>query len=171
MVWTKSASPLSVAIRFLLSSDCSHWALVFDTPAGGLMFESNLLGTHPKFFRTALAHATLVHEIALPLHIVDEDEVWDEVVAHLDGRSYDWGAFFFFAWRAALQKFFWVPMPKVNRWAQPGTDLCVEVFAAVKKFTALKDVQLELSMTGPHELYQLLTANPELHKLPAEGPA
>ena len=159
MIWLKSNLPLSVAIRYLLSSDCSHWALVFDTPAGGLIFESNLLGTHPKFYKTELAATTLVHEIDLPLDIVDEDAVWDEVVAKLDNRPYDWGALVYFAWRAILLKFFGRPLPKTNAWAQPGSDLCVEVFSAVKRFTGLKDTVLDLSMTGPHELYKLLVAS------------
>jgi len=157
MIWTKSALPFSKLVRYGLGTDCSHFAIVFDTPAGGLMFESNLLGTHPKFYKSALAHMEVVHQIDLPLHIVDEDEVWDEVVARLDGREYDWGAFFYFCWRGALKKFFARPLPKKNAWAKDGTDLCVEVFSAVKKYTALKDVAIELSMTGPHELYLLLT--------------
>lgn len=162
LVFLKSKLPLSVAIRWLLGEDCSHFALVFDTPAGGLLFESNLLGTHPKFYKTELASTTLVHEVPLPLSVGDEDAVWDAVVARFDGRGYDWGAFFYFAWRAVLKKLLGLPLPMKNPWAKPGTELCVEVFQAVKKYTTLKNVPLDLSMTSPHELYGYLSGTRQL---------
>lgn len=158
LIWTKSISPLSILIRRGTNSDCSHFALVFKSPAGGLTFQSNLLGTHPKYFKTAIKNGMeIVHEIDLPLSIVEEDAVWDEIVDAMDSRGYDYPAFFYLVWRVALWKFLNRPMPAKNAWARKGALNCVEVFEAIKKHTKLKDVELDTSMVLPHDLYARLS--------------
>ena len=54
LVWSASKNPLSCLIRFVTGQDCSHFSFVFESRASGLMFESNLFGTHPAFYRTSL---------------------------------------------------------------------------------------------------------------------
>lgn len=156
MIWTRSKQPFSRVIRGQLGQDCSHFALVFDAVAGGLMFESNLLGAHPKFLKTSLKHIEIVHSIDLPLSIEKEDAVWEDIVNRFDGQPYDWGAFFYFCWRVVLKKLFWRPIPKKNAWARDGENLCIELFEAVKKHTKLKDIEIDIPMISPHELYNLL---------------
>lgn len=159
LIWTKSSSLLSKFIRWGFKQDCSHFAIVFNSPAGGLLFEANLIGTHPKFLKTALAHGMeVVHQIKLPLTVEEEDAVWDEVVDRLDSKEYDYKAFLFFVISGVLWKLFGIPMPKKNLWAINHSYLCVEVFHAVKKHTVLKDIDIDISMTTPHELYSLLSS-------------
>ncbi len=156
LVWTKSRLVFSQIIRGQLGQDCSHFALVFNSPAGGLMFQSNLLGAHTTFFKSALKSMTVVHSLDLPLSTEEENAVWDEAVDLFDGQPYDWGAFFYFCWRVILKKVFRRPIPKKNAWARDNQNLCVELFNIVKKYTSLKDVEIDTPMTAPHELYLLL---------------
>ena len=162
LIWTKSSALLSKAVRWGLGHDCSHFAIVFNSPAGGLMFEANLLGTHPRFFKTALAHGMeVVHELDLPISVEEENSVWDHVVDALDNKEYDYKGFLYFAVRGFLWRFFRVPFPTKNKWAQRKTYLCVAIFNAVKKYTVLKDVEMDISMTAPHALYSLLNGAKE----------
>jgi len=153
LIFTKSNLPLSVLIRWFLDSDCSHFAIVFKSEDGGLMFESNLLGTHPKFYKTALKSMTVVHEIDLN-QISDEQQniLWDTIVDHVDGQPYNYTGFAYFCWRAILKKFFGIQLPAKNPWSMPGTFLCEEVFNSLKTITN-KNIDVDLSMVSPQDMY------------------
>lgn len=152
LVWTKSSLPLSVGIRWFLNSDCSHFAIVFKARDGGLMFESNLLGTHPKFYKTALRHMTVVHEIDLSLSDEQENILWDMIVERFDDSKYNYGGFFYFCWRAFLLKLFKTPLPQKNPWSIPGTFLCEEVFYSLEAIIE-KKIGIDLSMISPEKMY------------------
>jgi hypothetical protein len=128
--------------------------MVFESPAGGIMFESNLLGTHPKFYRTAQKHMTVVHEIDLPISVGQEDAIWDKVVDQYDDRGYDYGAFMYFCWRSFLRKLFRIPLPMTNPWSKGDHYLCDELYRAVE--SVARSVDVDLSITPPHQLYELL---------------
>lgn len=153
LIWTKSTLPLSVFIRWGLNTDCSHFALVFDSPAGGLMFESNLLGTHPKFFKTALKEMTIVHEIDVVIPTELEDKIWDIVVDKYDDKPYNYTAFFYFCWRAILNRTLKIPFPMKNFYNNSNGDLCVQVYQALSDGQAMPDLGLDLTVTSPHDLY------------------
>lgn len=157
LVWTKSNLILSVLIRWGLNTDCSHFAIVFESPDGGLMFESNLLGTHPKFFKTAQKHMTVVHEIDMPVSVEVEDHVWDIVVDDYDDRDYNFKAFFYFCWRAFLNKVFKIPFPAQTKWSNPNNELCIQIFKALIDAGVLPDLGLDLAIASPHELYLKIT--------------
>lgn len=155
LIWTKSNLILSKLIRWGLNEDCSHFAIVFDSPAGGLMFESNLLGTHPKFYKTAKKHCEIVHEIVLNVSVEVEDRVWDIVVDNYDDEPYNFGAFLYFAWRAFLYKAFKRPFPAVNKWSKPDTHLCDQLYDAVENIAA-PNLNIDLAITSPHKVYEKL---------------
>lgn len=157
LAFTKSNLPLSVLIRWFLDSDCSHFVLVFKSPSGGLMFESNLLGTHPKFYRTALKHMEVVHSIELDLTTYQENEIWDIIVDQFDGHPYNYKGFLYFTWRAFLKKFFGKPLPPTNPWSMPGSYLCDQVCYALQGITNEK-IGIDLSMVSPEDLYYYMKA-------------
>ena len=154
LIWTKSNRPLSVLIRWILNTDCSHFAIVFNSPAGGLMFQSNLLGTHPKFYKTAQKSMAVVHEINLDISVDQENKIWDIIVDKYDGKSYDFGAFLYFGWRALLRKIFKKPLPTNNPWAKEENYLCDEIYEALEDIAP--KVSLDLSITPPCNLYKEL---------------
>jgi len=157
LIWTKSNLVLSNIIRWGLETDCSHFALVFNSPAGGLMFESNLMGTHPKFFRNAQKSFEIVHLIELNLPIEIEDRIWDRIVDKYDSRDYDYPGFFYFAWRGLLKKVFKIPFPKKNKWAKDNAFLCDEVYKCLIEENIVPDLNIDLAITPPHEIYEKLS--------------
>lgn len=157
LVWTKSNLILSVLIRWGLDVDCSHFILVFESPGGGLCFESNLLGTHPKFWKNDQKTLTIVHELDVKLPVETENKVWDVVVDKYDGKPYDYGAFVYFAWRAILKKIFKIPMPAKNKLEKSGTYLCDEVYQALVDAGALPDLGIDIAMSSPHDVFVKLS--------------
>ena len=157
LIWTRSKLPLSVLIRWFLNSDCSHFAIVFKSRDGGLMFESNLLGTHPKFFKTALKHMTVVHEIELDMTDDEENAAWDMIVDQVDGLGYNYRGFAYFTYRAFLKKLFRIPLPPSNPWSQSGTYLCEQVLASVAGPLHIS-ISADLSMLSPEDHFHLTQA-------------
>jgi len=155
LIWTKSRMPLSKMIRWAFSIECSHFAIVFESPGGGLMFESNLFGTHPTFYRNSLKNHELVHSIDIPLSVKKEDAVWDIVVNLLDGKTYDFRAFVYEAWRALLFKLFKIPIPEKNVFEKPDSYLCVEIYDAIMHEIGLP-ISIDTGMINPHQLYDLI---------------
>lgn len=160
IIFTRSNTPFSWLIRWGFKTDVSHFAIVFDSPAGGIMFESNLLGTHPKFYRTAQKHMTVVNAFDIPVTTAQEDFIWDEVVDKYDGKDYDFPGFFYFVWRGFLLKFFNVPLPRKNVFAKTGMYLCIALFEIIEPYTPIglsqKIRDTDLEITPPHVIRDLL---------------
>jgi hypothetical protein len=150
MIWTKSNLPLSVFIRAICAQDCSHFAFVFDSPAGGLLFESNLLGTHPKFFLTAKKHFEIIHEIEIVTTPEIENQIWDSVVNTYDGREYDFGGALYIGWRSLLNRFFGIPIPEKNKWSSRDDLFCDAISSAL----APLQIPVAGPMDSPHDYYE-----------------
>lgn len=153
LIWTKSNLPYSILIRKLTGQDCSHFAIVFESPAGGLMFESNLLGTHPKFFSNAKKHFEVVHQLDLDLSTEIEDKVWDEVVDKFDGKPYDFGGALYLGIRILLERVFKIKRPTVNRWASSEKFYCDEIYDCLKAISDLPPLDENGGMDTPFEVY------------------
>jgi hypothetical protein len=152
IIWTKSTMPLSYLIRFITGEDCSHLALVFESRDGGLMFESNLLGTHPKFYKNAAKHFTIVHEMKVDATVEQEDAAWDLMVDQFDGKSYGFMAALYLAWRKILLRAFKSPMPMVNAWATDDTYFCDELYL-ILEHVGLRNIGIESGMQTPHDVW------------------
>jgi len=155
LVWTKSRTPYSWLIRKITGEPCSHFAFVFTTSAKGLMFESNLMGTHPRFFNNALKHMTIIHRIDLPLSQLAEDTLWDIVVRKYDGRPYDFGGALYIAWRTLLFRAFKKPIPTYNKWAKSGAYFCNEVYEALEEM-GLPKIGSGFGMDTPEKVFKKL---------------
>jgi hypothetical protein len=152
---SKSKLPLSVLIRGVLGSKASHFLIVFDSPGGGLVFESNLLGTHPKFWKTDSSTLTVVDELVVDMTANQENVIWDTVVDKYDGKKYDWGAFFYMGLCYIANRAFKRAIPTKNKWKDDGTFVCLEVSKCLEVyFPQLKDV--DVSMMTPDQLMALI---------------
>lgn len=151
--------PLSILIRAVTGEDCSHFAFVFESKIGGLMFESNLLGTHPKFFKNAQKHFTVVHEIEVNLSIADEDTVWERVVNLYDDKPYDFGGMLYIGWRTILMRLFGLSKPKHNRWQSTHKYFCDEIYVALRGMPGLPDLGQAGGMDTPHDVYLKIKGN------------
>lgn len=154
LLWTRSNSLLSKIIRSTTRQDCSHFSFVFEGPGrSGLMFESNLLGTHPCFLKTSLKMHTIVHQKNMPTDLETEDKIWDIIVEKYDDRSYDFlGAIYLGLYKLA-NRWFNVPMPLVNRWSQPGQYYCDELYQVLTSLPGFPQLEIKGGMQTPHDLW------------------
>ena len=153
LLWTKSSSPLSAVIRAVTGDDCSHFSFVFESAAKGLMFESNLFGTHPTFFETSMKTHTILHEIDVPLSIEEEDKVWDLVVQKYDGKPYDFGGALYLGWRKILLRAFKIPLPATNKWAKDDAWFCDELYDVLNNIPGFKKIDVVSGMHTPHDVW------------------
>jgi len=165
LIWTKSNLPLSLFIRWGLKQDCSHFAIVFDDDNGGIVFESNLLGTHIKWFPTFKDHCAIVHEIEVKLPLKKEEAIYQATLSHYDDKSYDYKAFAYFCWRTLLLRLFNVALPKKNAWDSKGAYICVGLAKALrdakdslpKKLAKKLESVEDFEMVSPHDLFHILS--------------
>lgn len=124
LLWTKSNKPLSKLIRWCFNEPCSHFAISFDDR---FVFHTDLLGSTPTFFHWFMDSHVLVHALEFHPGTETEDLVWDLIVARFDRKkSYDFGAFLYFALCAISHKMFKTKMPTKNIWGSSTSYLCEE---------------------------------------------
>ena len=130
-------------------------AIVFESRDGGLMFESNLLGTHPKFYKTAQKHMTIVHEVTIPFTLEQEDHAWDLMVDKFDGKPYDYKAILYIGWRRILNRCFKIPIPEINPWRTQGAYFCDELYE-ILELCGYKSLDVVCGMKTPHMVWASL---------------
>jgi len=157
LLWTKSSSPLSKIIRLITGQDCSHFSFVFEGPERtGLMFESNLLGTHPCFLETSLKTHTIVHSFEIPLTVEQEDLVWDLCIEKYDGKGYDFKGALYLGFRIILERLFKIKRPSENKWANDQLYFCDEVYDIFNRIPGLMKIDVSNGMDTPHDVYMTL---------------
>lgn len=162
IIFTRSPLPLSKVIRWGLKEPVSHVAIVFDDK---LVFQSNLLGVGLEGIYRLTKSAEIVYTIDVPLDAKAEEAVYQNLLEHYDGQPYDYGAFLYFSWRAALHRFFGTPFPAKNIWGSKSDFLCDGLLAALLDTpetpewlkTAIQDLG-DIEMKSPYEVYEAISA-------------
>lgn len=157
LIWTRSIKPLSVFIRHLTGEDCSHFAFVFETEYGGEMFESNLLGTHIRFFKNAKKHFEIVHQIDLPLDRETEDVLWERIIDKYDDKPYDFKGALYLGWRLLLWRSLRFPIPKINAWSNSNAFYCDEIYDALDGIPGVPRIGASGGMETPYGVFQKLS--------------
>lgn len=152
LVWTKSNLPLSLLIRAITGEDCSHFLFVFDN---GIAFESNLLGTHPKFWASDSGF-TIVHQLAVPVPQEIEDKIWNKVIFKYSAKPYDYLGALYLGWRTLLKRIFGIAKPKLNAWKENDAFYCDEIYDALDGVPNLPVFNVSGGMETPHEVFARL---------------
>ena len=157
LIWTKSNLPLSVVIRAITGEDCSHFAFVFESAAQSLVFQSNLLGTNPEFYKklSATWGFEVVHQIDYPMTIDEEDIAWDIIVDNNTETGYNFLGAFYLGWRYILKRLFKIPLPAKNAWSQKHTMFCDQIYKILNqlKDSRLPKIDVMNGMDTPHAVY------------------
>lgn len=119
-MWTTTNLPTSILIRWGLKEDVSHFAIAFDRKE---VWHSNFTGLHLVSYKEFMRKNKVVYKLEFDLAPQDEEEQWQNLDADAE-VWYDWGAFFYFIWRAILWRFFDKPFPKTNKWGSREHLLC-----------------------------------------------
>lgn len=158
IAFTHSDLPASKGIRFFLG-ESSH--VVVMPSCLNLVAHSNFFGVHTLFRKDFLECSTVDKHLVLPLPRDKEFKFMQIFFARLRKMPYDWGAFFYFTWRALLNKFFGRPYPEKNKWQSRGL-LCTEIIEAAlwsfERVTGRKLIEnkIDWSMKSPDQCYNIL---------------
>lgn len=167
MLWTYSPNAIDKLISFMTGEDCGHFALLFESVHGtGVVFESNLLGTHPAFYNTWMGKKRkIIHSLDFNIDARTEDHLWDLWVSEFDGKPYDFGGCIYIGLMKFRHRLFGTAIPKVNKWSKANTYFCDVIYQVVQGMPGVPIIDIELNqMSSPHDLYMYLLANQ--NKLP-----
>jgi hypothetical protein len=156
LLWTRSKTPLSAMIRWMTDSDCSHFAIHFETL--GLVLQSNLIGVHLAIVRDFVSVAEVIH-FADVKNITPEREssICLLMMKEIAGRGYGFKALLYFAWRQFLKKFFNKELPEKNSWADSREFLCTMIYDKIPDDVIPTFPRLDhAAMVTPHMLYEAI---------------
>lgn len=154
---------LSKLIMWGLNEPASHLAI--DLPSLDVVLHSDLLGLHQAWRGGFLRAHTIVQTFKVWLPPAVQTAVQNKLtsyMASLQGGSYDYGAFAYFAYRAGLAKLTGAPIPKTCPWGDKDSYLCTEgaylLNEALVECTGhpLFDYDTELDAMSPWQLLTLL---------------
>lgn len=151
LVWTKSTSPLSVLIRWVFKEPTSHFGIVFDN---GIIFHSNLLGTHVEWYKTFTKKNSIVFKKEFNMCLNEEEKIFQSLLNTYDDKTYDFKAFLYFSYRALLFKLFNIAIPLKNKWNNKDNFLCTELAGVLPDNLLNNSIKnIDLSIITPYQLY------------------
>lgn len=161
LLWSESPNVVDKIIKLVTGEDCGHFAILFESVNGtGVIFESNLLGTHPSFYNTWIKNRNIVHQMDFTLDAATEDKLWDVWVSNFDGRGYDFLGCIYCGMMKLRYRLFKIPVPKVNKWAKSGAYFCDVIYQIVAGMPGIPAMPVELNeMSSPHDVWLFLKAN------------
>lgn len=152
LIFTRSNAPLSVAIRGLLKEPVSHFGIVFDN---GIVFHSNLLGSHIEWYGSFIKKCEIVYSLQFTLNLEEEERIYLDILNTYDDKPYDYGALFYFAYRAILLRTIRKPLPATNELQNGSKFLCTELAICLPDSIVPPSIKTEdLSIISPYALYQ-----------------
>lgn len=113
-------------IRWGIDEEASHLAI----ECGGWVYHSSVHGVERVDPEEFWAAYEFVRGVRITGNDTDGDGISDLLDEVCGVRRYDYGALAYFAYRAALKKFFGRPMPTRSEWDDQDRDLCVELLYA-----------------------------------------
>ena len=147
--------PADAIIGWVTGQDCAHFAVLFKTAGGGMIFESNLLGTHPAFFKTWMKNRTIIHQLEVEVSPDEENAIWDKWVDKFDGQQYDYLGVLYCGLMIARERLFKIPRPKKNPWASANAFFCDEVYQLVSGLPGFpKLCPIANGMDSPHDVWE-----------------
>lgn len=151
LLFVKSEMPLSKLIRWGLKEPVSHFAIEFDNK---IVFHSNLLGTSIDWSNNFRSSHDVVCSIECNVSLELEEQVYQSILDKNCGKGYDFKAFAYFMWRAALFRFFGIAFPAKNAWAEDGKFLCTGLSVEIPESIIPKIKTIEdPEMISPFQLY------------------
>lgn len=156
IAFTRSHLPVSQFIRWGLKEDVSHVVYVFDDK---IVFHCNFSGCHIEWYNTYKEKIEIVDEVEIKFSLEVEEEIYQSIIDKNDGRGYDFKAFAYFGYRAALHRFFGRPMPLTSKWGNKRRFICSSLAAQLPKEHFPQLQHMDLEMVSPSKLRDILKQN------------
>lgn len=158
LLFTTGNNLFSWLIRKVLNEPMSHFAIAFDLDLGGIVFHSNLLGTHIQYYPDFLKSAEVIESIEVPMTLEKEEELYRAILAKYSHKKYDFKAFAYFTYRALLKRLFGIQVPDKNIWQNADSLLCTGLAEPLRDMGILNpniDVK-DFEMLTPYQIYLML---------------
>jgi len=162
LLWTKSPNAVDWLINLVTAEDCGHFAILFESVNGtGVVFESNLLGTHPAFYKTWMGTSRkIIHSIDVVLTAEQEDKIWDLWVNNFDGHGYDFFGCIYVGLMKLRKRIFKKEIPTKNIWSKNGAFFCDVIYQVLDGIQWLPDMKDQINeMSSPHDLFLFVSQN------------
>jgi hypothetical protein len=127
--FSTSGAAVSKLIRWTFKEDVSHCGILFDSK---LLFHSSLFGVDLQGIYAFEKKSRIIYSIDIPMSLQAEEAIYQGLLQHYEGKSYDYRAFAYFAWRGFLYRFLGIDFPSRNAWQRPDDFLC-DGFVAILK--------------------------------------
>lgn len=143
--------------RFLAEEPVSHVGILFESL--DLVIDSSTTGVKITRRKTFIRKNTPLLEINLDDYRFDELVIFNEILDKIEGKGYDFGAYFWFVLEGIKHKFFRKKLPVVNPNQNEDQVLCTEIFYPIFPYLLLKNIDLykyDLAALTPYMLYRIM---------------
>ena len=121
-----------------------------------LVTHSNLLGVNLDWYPSFSSKCSILYHLEYEIELEKEEEVYQSMLNAYCGKSYDFEAFFYFAWRAFLLKFFNKPLPEKSLFNEEDKFLCTEWVLQLPDWIIKNKNDLAGKIITPYGLYKSL---------------
>lgn len=151
LLFTKNKTIASRIIQFVTGESVSHCGFLIE----GIetVLHANFFGTNPQHIKSFDEKNEVVFILDVPLSLERELHIYKEFLRQNSGRWYDFGGILYYGVRLLLNKFFSIPVPEQNLWADKNFDFCVEALCRVSP--ELTGVEQSGEMLTPYGFYLL----------------
>lgn len=149
LLWARSNKIGSKFIRWCLDEPVSHFAIEFDNR---IVFHSNFSGVYLRWANHFREENEVIFQLPFNWGLQEEEDLYQRVIQKWDGTPYDFKAYWYFAYRGLLYKFFGIELPKTNPFNKKGELICVELAGALGNGLVEKD--FDLSIATPFRLFK-----------------
>lgn len=160
LMWTTSDRIGSRLIRFGTEEEASHFCLAFSINGEKQLLLQQEMGGFEVLWLNKWLKTRRVVKALEPIDSSDRENraLMAEILNRFSATEYDHGAFYYFAWRAALRRFFDIPLPPKNKWGSDRDPLCVGIAETIYKERPewFKKKPSEFDIITPMGLYHLM---------------
>lgn len=121
-----------------------------------LVTHSNLLGVGLDWYPSFSSKSSILYQLEYDVGLEKEEEVYQSMLNAYCGKSYDFGAFLYFSWRAFLLKFFNKPLPRSYQYDDEDEFLCTEWVLQLPEWILKNKNDLLGRLITPYGLYKAL---------------
>lgn len=158
ILFTKNNKFWSKVLMWTFEESVSHVALEFEHT--DLIIESSSHGVKIKRKKYFIDRNTPHMVVNIPCSSVTEMAVFNDVLDHLEGKKYDYNAYFWLGLLGFRRKFFGIPLPNRNIAESGDGYLCTEILGPILHFLSHRGYNLyhvDLAIMTPYALYKELS--------------
>lgn len=143
--WVTSNVWYSYLLRWMFNAKTSHVGAVFNTPSGDMALDINNPLGKLYTLRAWVTHYKIVEQVEISLPDPLEIELFQDIKTYVVGKEYDVKGYYWGMFCGLMNKLFWIPLPKKNKYSEEGKDMCQEI---LRPIVTNPIINLEIDLTN-----------------------